>query len=322
MSHPSDDTLIIHHPPFLASELPKPFSSLVEVEFGAATHEGKVRPHNEDAYLVFKTGRSWERVMTSLPQGELPQRFDEAGYAMAVADGMGGHKAGDVASNMALRTAVAVILNMPQWALKLDNPLDRMKEIDRVMERARNVFRSAHRAINERALGDPGLASMGTTMTSTYSFANDLFVIHVGDSRVYQYRRGELRQLTRDHTLAQEMADAGAMSQAEAQGHRLSHVLTRAIGGGNDEAEVEVDYHELEDGDVLLLCTDGLTNMVSERGIASILERHPGCQEACDALIQKALEAGGKDNVTAVMGRYRIPSKDPGSGARGQGIQR
>ncbi len=306
---PSEDTLVIHPSPFLSSELPAPFSSLVRVDFGAATHAGKVRSHNEDAYLIFRTGRSWERLLTSLPEADLPERFDECGYVMAVADGMGGHRAGEVASNLALRTAVAVILNNPHWSLKLDNPTSRVKEIEQTKERAISYFRSIHQAISDRAKGDPELASMGTTLTATYSFGGDFFVMHVGDSRVYVWRKGELRQLTRDHTIAQEMADAGALTAEEAAGHRLSHVLTRAIGGGADEIETSVDFFELHDGDAMLLCTDGLTNMVSDRGIASVMEKDLPAEEACQALVQKALDAGGKDNVTVVIGKYRLPAK-------------
>jgi protein phosphatase len=306
---PNEDTLVILPPPFLSSELPAPYSSLVAVDFGGATHPGKVRSHNEDAYLVFSTGRSWQRVITSMPEAELPRRFDECGYVMAVADGMGGHRAGEVASGLALRTAVAVILNTPHWSLKLDNPTSRAKEIEQTIERAIGYFRSIHQAIIDRAKGDPALASMGTTLTATYSFGGDLFVMHVGDSRVYVWRKGELRQLTRDHTIAQEMADAGALTAEEAAGHRLSHVLTRAIGGGADEIETAVEFHELHDGDAILLCTDGLTNMVSDRGIGAVLERDLPAQEACQALIHRALDAGGKDNVTAVLGKYRLPPK-------------
>jgi len=150
---------------------------------------------------------------------------------------------------------------------------------------------------------------MGTTLTATYSFGSDLFVMHVGDSRAYIWRQGELRQLTRDHTIAQEMADAGALTPEEAAGHRLSHVLTRAIGGGADEIDTSVEYHEIHDGDSLMLCTDGLTNMVSNRGIASILERDLPAEDSCKALVQKALDAGGKDNITVVIGKYRLPPK-------------
>ncbi|MBY0228125.1 MAG: protein phosphatase 2C domain-containing protein [Gemmataceae bacterium] len=312
---PSQDTLVLHEP-FQATEIPSPWSSLVAFDAGAASHAGLVRPKNEDSYLVFKTGRSWERMNASSP-GQLPERFDEAGYVMAVADGMGGHQAGEVASQLAIKTAVAVVLNNPHWALKLDNPANRLKEIEQTIERAKGYFRAIHGALLERAKDDPSLTTMGTTLTSTYSFGSDLFVMHVGDSRAYVLSGGTLRQLTKDHTLAQEMADAGRMSPEEAQRHRLSHVLTRAIGGGSDEElRTEVEYHELADGDTVLLCTDGLTNMVADAAIAEVLSREGKAQELAEALVERALAGGGKDNVTVVVGKYRIP---PRPGARKQG---
>jgi protein phosphatase len=315
MVSPSEDTLVITQP-FQASELPAPFSSLVEVEQAALSDAGRVRDQNEDAYLLFKTGRSWECGPTSLPTGHVPKRFDECGYVMAVADGMGGHKAGEVASHMALRTAVAIILNTPHWALKLDNPQNRVAEVGLAMERATGYFKAINRAIFERAQGDHALAAMGTTLTATYTFANDLFVMHVGDSRVYLWRQGELRQLTRDHTIAQEKADRGELTPEEVQHHRLSHVLTRAMGGGMEDIEPEVCYHEMFDGDVLLLCTDGLTNMVSDRGIAGVLERNLSAAETCQELVHRALGAGGRDNVTVVVGKYRIPPRNTSSTGR------
>lgn len=314
LPRPSEDTLVIELP-FQASQLPAPYSSLVSVDFGAASHAGLVRSKNEDSYLVFKTGRSWERLLTNLPE-QLPERFDEAGYVMAVADGMGGHQAGEIASSHAIRTAVAVILNHPHWALKLDNPSNRIQEIEQTIQRGKGYFRSIHAAILERAKGDPGLATMGTTLTATYSFGGDLFVMHVGDSRAYVLSGGALRQLTKDHTIAQEMADAGTMTAAQAQGHRLSHVLTRAMGGGADEVETSVEYHELADGDTVLLCTDGLTNMVPDSAIAEVLGRDAPAQDKAQALLDLALEAGGKDNVTVVVGGYRIPPR-PGEKRKG-----
>ena len=311
LPRPNDDTLVIV-PPFMASQIPAPYSSLVVVDFGAASHPGLVRATNEDAFLVFKTGRSFDRLLSSVPPDQLPARFDENGYVMAVADGMGGHQAGEIASGMAIRTAVAVVLNNTHWALKLDNPANRVKEVGETVERGKAYFRAIHEAILDRAKGDPGLSSMGTTLAATYSFGGDLFVMHVGDSRVYVQGRGGLRRLTKDHTIAQEMADAGTLTEQEAQGHRLSHVLTRAIGGGADDVQAEVRYHELEDGDTVLLCTDGLTNMVADAEIAQVLGRGLPAQEAAQALVESALLGGGKDNVTVVVGKYSIPPR-PGT---------
>src|SRR5262245_9026492 len=142
--------------------------------------------------------------------------------------------------------------------------------------------------------------------------------MHVGDSRAHLWRQGEVRQLTHDHTIAQEKADRGELTPEQVQHHRLSHVLTRAMGGGMDDIEPEVSYHEIFDGDVLLLCTDGLTNMVSDRGIAGVLERNLSAVEACQELGQRALAAGGRDNVTVVLGKYRIPPRSASTGRQAE----
>src|SRR5262249_3777304 len=147
------------------------------------------------------------------------------------------------------------------------------------------------------------LTGMGTTMTVACSLGIDLFVTHVGDSRVYLCRQGHLHQLTRDHTLAQSLADRGVIPHEEVATHRLRHVLTRALGG-KGEVEADVQRARLEDKDQLLLCTDGLTNMVDDAAIEAVLREAPTAGGACEALVERALKNGGKDNVTVVLARY------------------
>src|SRR5262245_7707412 len=195
----TEDLPALQAPAFLFPEMPRPFSSRVQVDFGAVTHVGLKRPTNEDSYLIGRTGRFWERLHTSLPEGELPAWHEENGYLMAVADGMGGYKAGEVASSLALRTVVSLVLNAAQWALKLDHPEERSHEGEQAIQRGMGYFHQVQRAIAERAADDPSLARMGTTLTGVYTFGADLFVMHVGDSRAYLHRGGQLRQLTRDH---------------------------------------------------------------------------------------------------------------------------
>src|SRR5262245_12416035 len=302
-------TAEVHVHPYLFPDMPEPFSSLVAFELAARTDVGKVRPHNEDSYLVFRTARSFKRLATSLPEDQLPERFHEAGYVMAVADGMGGHGAGEVASSLALRTAVALVLNAAHWALKLDHPEERAAQIEEAIARGTRYFEQIHEALAAEALADAALSRMGTTLTASYSFGKDLFVLHVGDSRAYLFRQGQLQQLTRDHTMVQTMVDAGVLSREEAARHRLRHVLTRALGGGAaDAARVDVTHRELLDGDTVLLCSDGLSGMVSDAEIQSILARGDAMQATCDALVERALEGGGKDNVTVVLARYELPA--------------
>ena len=148
---------------------------------------------------------------------------------------------------------------------------------------------------------------MGTTLTVALSLGPDLTVAHVGDSRVYLLRRGALHRLTRDHTLAQELADLGEIPAGDVATHRLRHVLTQAIGVWEAGGEPEVRRFRLADGDRLLLCTDGLTEMVDDATIAAELGRDRSAADIGQALIDLALARGGRDNVTVVVAGYRIP---------------
>ncbi len=150
---------------------------------------------------------------------------------------------------------------------------------------------------------------MSTTLTATYSAGDELFVVHVGHSRAYLYRSGLLTRLTRDQTLAQRLAETGRTTPIELAAHDLRHVLTDAIGGHAGAPDIEIQNYLLLDGDVLLLCTNGLTDIVDDDKIAAVL-RNGGSQELdaqCQTLVNLALERGGPDNITALLARYKIP---------------
>jgi protein phosphatase len=303
-----EDTLELTLPMLAVSAgQPASLSSRVRVEFGARSHVGRVRTNNEDAFLFFRTGRYLETCASSLPEGELLRRFEDTGYTMVVADGMGGHAAGEVASRTAIRSVVDSVLNAVKWALKLDHPEARAAEIQEAKARALEYVRRIDEEIRRRGRAEAGLAGMGTTLTATYSFGRDLFHVHVGDSRAYLFRGGRLRRLTRDQTLAQAMADAGEISQEEVGRHRLRHVLTQALGTGS-ASRVDLGHRELLDGDRVLLCSDGLTDLVDDDRIAEVLAGHEGSEAACGALVERALENGGRDNVTVLVARYTIPA--------------
>lgn len=303
------DTLELKLPLFsLPTETPEPFSSLVQVEFGAVTDVGKVRSKNEDAYIVCHIGRYWEKLLTSL-EGELPDRFDEKGYSMAVADGMGGHSGGEVASNMALRICVNLTLNAARWALKLDNPETRDQEIAKTMKRAEDYFKKVDLALTEHAEKYPRLKGMGTTLTGIYSFGDDLIIVHVGDSRAYLFRKGRLVRLTHDDTMAQYLVDIGEITPEQAATHRLKHTLTSVLGGKSGKINLQIGHHRLLSNDRIMLCSDGLTEMVDDEKIAEILKQTEACQEACNQLLTLALDNGGNDNITVVLARYEIPER-------------
>ncbi len=273
--------------------------SMVKVDFGALTHAGKVRKNNEDHYLVGRLGRSFEPMMTNMPAGQLPEHFSEYGYGMLVADGMGGAAAGEVASRMAINLLVKLIIDTAKWGRRIDE-----QEAEALMERIEGYYMAIHSELIRQGEINPAITGMGTTLTVAYSFCSDLFVAHVGDSRAYLFREGRLRQLTRDHTVAQKLADNGEIPQEAVATHRLRHILTNVLGGRKGSVVTELQQFQLADRDRLLLCSDGLTDMVDDAAIEAALRTIEPPQEAAEKLLDLALDAGGKDNITIALARY------------------
>jgi PPM family protein phosphatase len=287
---------------------PRPESTTVRADFGAVSHAGKVRPKNEDHFLVFRLRRDREAMLTNIPADQLPEHTGEAGYSMIVADGMGGMAAGEVASRLAITTALKLVHRSPKWGFRINQ-----KEAREFFERINCYLREIDRTLTERAYADPRLFGMGTTLTAAFSTGVDLFIIHLGDSRAYLYRNGELQRLTRDHTLAQAMADAGYIAPEDVRRHRRRNTLTNYLGGRHGRVKADLRWLRLADGDRLLLCTDGLTEMVDDRSIARILRERDRPGEAAQALLDEALEQGGKDNVTVIVARYEVPGPSAAS---------
>jgi len=276
-------------------------STLVKVDVAALSHQGKVRRNNEDNFLVVRFGRFLETLMTSLPDRDVPAEFGDTGYGMVVADGMGGMAGGEVASRLAITLLLNLVLDTPDWIMGKDD-----SDVEEVIRRAAARFGAVNEAIIASARRQPRLTGMGTTLTMAASLGADLVIAHVGDSPVYLARCKKLLKLTRDHTVAQEMADHGLMSIQDVP-ERFRHVLTHAIGIPESGGDPDISRFQLADGDRLLLCTDGLTDMVDDAEIARELERGPSAAAACEALVERALEGGGSDNVTVVIARYEIP---------------
>src|SRR5262245_61360469 len=262
-------------------------SAAVRVDCSGLSDRGRVRPDNQDHFYLARLGRFSQTLATSLPAGELPERLEEAGYVAGVADGMGGHAGGEVASRTAIIVFFHLLFDTPDWVLKVDDQ-SAAKILDRVTDR----YRSLDSLLDERARVDPDLHGMGTTMTLTYSIGFDLFLAHAGDSRAYLCRAGSLKQLTRDHTRVQELVDLGMMTREEAATHRLRNVLTNVLGGGVPLTDVDVHRVSLAAGDTVLLCSDGLYDVVKDDEIASVLARGASAQAACRGLIDLALERG------------------------------
>jgi serine/threonine protein phosphatase PrpC len=226
--------------------------------YAAATDTGRKRRRNEDAYVL------------------APPLF-------AVADGMGGAQAGEVAS----RLAAAALEDTDPGALS-------------GRERLVSVIQEANRRVHERANTDPATSGMGTTMTVALVEGDGVVIGHVGDSRAYLVRGGEMEQVTNDHSLVNELLKSGRLSPEEAETHPQRSVITRAVG---TDPDVDVDSFAVEgrDGDVFLLCSDGLTDMVSDREILEVVDRHhDDLDRVARSLVAAANRGGGEDNVTVV----------------------
>jgi protein phosphatase len=288
-------------PPALQCRLPEQLASAVNADIAGRSHAGHVRSNNEDHFLVVRFGRFLESLETNLPADQVPARIEEQGYAMAVADGMGGHAAGEEASRFAITTLLNLVLTTPDWILRADEP----PLAEEIMRRAAERFKQVDRALVDQAENVPRFYGFGTTLTLAANVRRDLFVAHIGDSRAYVLRRGILHQLTRDHTLVRELYEAGVITYSQAASHRLRHVLTRNLGADRI-ANPDVQKCVLENGDRLLLCSDGLSEMVGADTISAVLSDHADSSTLCGRLIDLALTAGGKDNVTAVVAQYVI----------------
>jgi protein phosphatase len=277
----------------------------VEVDLGGLSHQGKVRHNNEDCFLTVRFERGLHPLLTNLPADSLPARLSEGGHGLLVADGIGGMAAGEVASHLAVSTLVDLVMSTPDWIMRLDE-----HSRQRVLLRFAQRYHEIDTVLCERARAEPDLAGMGTTLTVAGSIGTELIVTHVGDSRAYLYRDDRLQQLTRDHTFAQALADLGTIAPEEVATHPRRHILTRALGGGpGGWGEPDLQRLTLQEGDGVLLCTDGLTEMVDDAGIAAILRGGGTSQEICQALVDAALDRGGKDNVTVVLARYHFPEE-------------
>jgi PPM family protein phosphatase len=173
-----------------------------------------------------------------------------------------------------------------------------------VLADLRQAVKKADARIMEESGLHPELAGMGTTLTMAFISGCKLFVLHAGDSRCYHCRKGQLRQLTDDHTLVAELARRGVIKPEEVSHHRMRHVVTNVLGGDSAGVHVDVQKIDLEPGDVVLLCSDGLTDMLEDGRIATILTTTADPKSACEQLVEEANGQGGKDNVTASVAHF------------------
>ncbi len=273
----------------------------VRFSFGARTDRGKQRENNEDHFLVARLAKSMQVCKSSLPDDGTCRFSDEEAYLMVVADGMGGAAGGERASALALGSLETFVLNTFKWFLHLEG-----REQSVLFEQLRQGLERADHSVVARAQADPRLYGMGTTLTMAYSVGTDLFITHAGDSRAYLFHDGTIEQVTHDHTLVQVLVEAGGISAEQARHDKRRHVVTNVIGGPREGVKAEIHRLLLADGDVLLLCSDGLSDPVGDAAIAEVLAHTTDPEEACNRLVDLALDRGGPDNITAIVARYDI----------------
>ena len=276
---------------------PSPSQPLTVRTFGL-TDPGRVRPTNEDQFLVAELAKAMRVRYASLPQPKT-QYADERGYLFIVADGMGGHQAGEQASALAVQSIEGFTLNTLKWFFRLKGA-----EEQDILKEFQVALQQADAKVCLEAAQHRELAGMGTTVTMAYAFGSQMFLVHVGDSRCYLFRAKQLHRLTHDHTLVEEMVQRGQIKPEEAAHHRLRHLITNAVGGPTPGVQVECHRIELEPGDALLLCSDGLTEMLSDDRIAAVLEADHEPRTACELLVTGANELGGKDNISVIVARF------------------
>jgi len=242
------------------------------LELASLTDVGRLRTNNEDSYLY------WEP--------DSPDDFARKGRLAVIADGMGGYEGGQEASRLAVETVRYVYEN------KFDG--DPQSTLIGAMQ-------SAHETIQRYAVEHPQFAGMGTTCTALSIVGNRLSFAHIGDSRLYLIRAGSISRLTRDHSYVGRLVESGIVRSEDAESHPQRHILTAALGSGREVAPHTPEQPVfLEEADVVVLCTDGLWSLVGEAELARIAPSEPPA-EACQQLVDMALERGGPDNVTVLI---------------------
>lgn len=249
----------------------------MRIEYAALTDIGLIRKTNEDAYLIEK------RCIHSL----LPNRHDV--YLLGVADGLGGHACGEIASNIACQEFTGIVDEIDN--LRPDVAERRMRE---------KVF-EIDKLLRLHAAQQRPCLDMGTTLSAIALLHKQAVIAHVGDSRIYRLRRGNLKKLTTDHSLVQELLDEGSITEDMEANHPFRNKLTRVVGTGEPLEMVETNRCAIAPGDRYLLCTDGLYGDIASNEITAILSDSPAPQQATEELLNLALQRGGHDNATAIV---------------------
>jgi len=272
---------------------PKPRDE--DLDFFGLTDRGLVRKDNQDHFLVTTLHKTMRVHVTSLPNPELlelpSQRLASIGM---VCDGVGGHAGGEEASRSAAEAIAGYVTNTMSCFFAMDTSDDTA-----LLDSMREAATRSHEVIAERAKESGDRKGMATTLTMFVAVWPTLYLLQVGDSRCYRLRKGELEQLTRDQTMAQDLVDSGVLKPEQAQKSPYAHVLSSSLGGSTWIPEVSKT--DLMPGDVLMLCTDGLTKHVPQDRIAERLRAMKNSEEAVRALVADTMAAGASDNVTVLV---------------------
>ncbi len=273
----------------------KPFDD--EIDAYGLTHPGRVRPDNQDHFLICALRKQMVIHQTSLPGTEnLVAGPERLAYLAMVADGVGGGAKGEEASRIALE-AVTQYVSGTMRSYYASGSADDVEFYQALQEGALQC----HAELKRRGEEDPEYQGMATTLTLYLGVWPRAFLLQVGDSRCYIYRDGELNQITRDQTMAQELVDLGVLTHTDAAATRLARTLSSSLGGR--QTDPVVTRFDMNWGTVVLLCSDGLTAHVSDERIRERLGSMTSAKQVCEDLLREALEDGGSDNITIIVGR-------------------
>ena len=275
----------------------------IEVQSAGITDTGKLRVDNQDQFLVAELTRS-----LTIRSGAL--KFDPGArlvggtlsYLFLIADGMGGHRGGSEASKFAVEYCANSILNSTRGVLQTE-PSDE----DSFIEELKDMMANAHRAIEERSKAIHVFEGMGTTLTMAFVTWPRMIIVHAGDTRCYLFRNSELKAVTRDHTVANEMVNRGQLAPEESERSQWSNVLVNALGAGAESVFPDIYKLDLQQEDSILLCSDGLNKHVSDSQIQETLLKNNSPQLVCEELVELAIQGGGSDNITVVAARFLDP---------------
>ena len=268
-----------------------------EIDVYGITHPGRVRKENQDHFLICALKKQMAVRQTSLPDvGSITAEPERLAFLMMVADGVGGGAKGEEASRTALEAVAQYVSSGTRCYYAAGSADDR-----EFFEALQQGALRCHDELVRRGEDDPEYRGMATTLTLYFGLWPRAYILQVGDSRCYLLRGGELTQITRDQTMVQELIDMGVEMPASASQGRLAHTLSSSIGGR--QTVPVVTRHNVTWGNVALLCSDGLTNHVSDERIGERLRTMKSAKQVCEDLLQEALDGGGTDNITMIVAR-------------------